>query len=48
MLTNITTIQRVHTHGGKPSADDTCDESHKDTETKSEYRADYYFFAPPK
>ena len=48
MLTNITTIQRVHTHGGKPSADDACDESHKDAETKSEYRADYYFFAPPK
>jgi hypothetical protein len=48
MLTNITSIQRVHTHGGKPSADDACDESHKDAETKSEYRADYYFFAPPK
>jgi Protein of unknown function (DUF3455) len=48
LLTNVTTIQRVHTHGGKPSADDACDESHKDTETKSDYRADYYFFAPPK
>jgi len=48
LLTNVTTIQRVHTHGGKPSADDACDESHKDAETKSDYRADYYFFAPPK
>jgi len=47
-LTNITTIQRVHTHGGKPSNDDVCDESHKDAETKSSYTADYYFFAPAK
>jgi Protein of unknown function (DUF3455) len=46
-LTNVTTIQRVHTHGGKPG-NDACDESHKDAETKSEYRADYYFFAPAK
>jgi hypothetical protein len=46
-LAKVTTIQRVHTHGGKPG-NDACDESHKDTETKSEYRADYYFFAPAK
>jgi len=48
LLTNVTTIQRVHTHGGKPSANDACDESHKDAETKSPYTADYYFFAPAK
>jgi hypothetical protein len=47
-LTNITTIQRVHTHGGKPGNDDVCDQSHKDAETKSGYTADYYFFAPAK
>jgi len=46
-LTNVTTIQRVHTHGGKPG-NDACDESHKDAETKSSYTADYYFFAPAK
>jgi Protein of unknown function (DUF3455) len=46
-LAKVTTIQRVHTHGGKPG-NDPCDESHKDAETKSEYRADYYFFAPAK
>jgi hypothetical protein len=46
-LAKVTTIQRVHTHGGKPGYD-ACDESHKDAETKSEYRADYYFFAPAK
>jgi hypothetical protein len=44
-LAKVTTIQRVHTHGGKPGSD-ACDESHKDAETKSSYSADYYFFAP--
>ena len=48
MLTNVTNIQRVHTHGGKPGKDDACDETHKDAETKSDYKADYYFFAPAK
>jgi hypothetical protein len=46
-LANVTTIERVHTHGGKPGSD-VCDESHKDAETKSDYTADYYFFAPSK
>jgi len=47
-LAHVTTIQRVHTHGGKPSASDVCDASHKDAEAKSAYTADYYFFAPPQ
>ena len=46
-LADVTTIQRVHTHGGKPAAEG-CDESHKDAETKSTYTADYYFYAPSK
>ena len=46
-LADVTTIQRVHTHGGKPG-NDPCDGSHKDAETKSSYSADYYFFAPVK
>jgi Protein of unknown function (DUF3455) len=46
-LADVTAIQRVHTHGGKPG-NDACDESHKDAETKSSYTADYYFFAPAK
>ncbi len=45
-LAKVTTIQRVHTHGGKPGASDVCDESHKAAEAKSAYTADYYFFAP--
>ena len=47
LLTNVTTIQRVHTHGGKPGSD-VCDESRKGAETKSDYTADYYFYAPAK
>jgi hypothetical protein len=46
-LAKVTTIQRVHTHGGKPG-DGPCDESHKNEETKSKYTADYYFYAPAK
>jgi hypothetical protein len=47
LLTDVTTIQRIHTHGGKPPAEG-CDESHRDTETKSTYTSDYYFYAPTK
>src|ERR1700733_4056301 len=47
LLTNVTTIQRVHTHGGKPG-NDPCDESHKGAETKSDYTADYYFYVAAK
>jgi hypothetical protein len=46
-LAKVTTIQRVHTHGGQ-AGNDACDESHKNAETKSDYTADYYFFAPAK
>ena len=46
-LAKVTTIQRVHTHGGKPGSDP-CDESHKDAESKTPYTADYYFFAPAR
>lgn len=47
VLADVSVIQRVHTHGGMPG-NDACDESHKGTETKSKYTADYYFFAPAK
>ena len=45
LLTSVTTVQRVHTHGGKPPAEG-CDASHRDAETKSNYTADYFFYAP--
>lgn len=47
LLTSVTAIQRVHTHGGQPPADG-CDTSHVDAESKSSYSADYYFYAPTK
>ncbi|MGA8273418.1 MAG: DUF3455 domain-containing protein [Candidatus Sulfotelmatobacter sp.] len=47
LLSNVTTIQRVHTHGGQPPAEG-CDAGHRDAETKSNYTADYYFYAPGK
>ena len=47
LLSEVTTIQRVHTHGGQPPAEG-CDASHKGDETKSSYSADYYFYAPAK
>ena len=45
LLTKVTTIQRLHTHGGKPPAGG-CDELHKAAETKTSYSADYFFYAP--
>ena len=47
LLTDVTTIQRIHTKGGKPPSAG-CDESHRDAEAKSSYTADYYFYAPSK
>jgi len=47
LLTKVTTIQRVNTHGGKPPASG-CDEPHRDGEARSSYTADYYFYAPAK
>ncbi len=47
LLTSVTTIQRVHTHGGKPPAEG-CDASHHDADSKSKYTADYFFYAPAK
>ncbi len=46
-LSNVTSIQRVRTHGGQPP-EEGCDEAHKGAETKSSYSADYYFYAPGK
>jgi hypothetical protein len=46
-LDAVTTIQRVHTHGGQPPAEG-CDASHHDAEAKVSYSADYYFYAPAK
>lgn len=47
LLTNVTSVQRIQTHGGKAPAEG-CNASHRDAETKSSYTADYYFYAPGK
>ncbi|MGC2535780.1 MAG: DUF3455 domain-containing protein [Candidatus Sulfotelmatobacter sp.] len=47
LLSSVTTIQRVHTHGGQPPAEG-CDAAHRDAAAKSSYTADYYFYAPAK
>lgn len=45
ILERVTTIQRLHTKGGQPPQSG-CDESHRGTEVKRPYSADYYFYAP--
>jgi hypothetical protein len=47
LLSRVTDIQRLHTHGGQPPAEG-CDKEHNGAETKSSYTADYYFYAPEK
>ena len=44
-LSRVTSIQRIHTKGGQPPPGG-CDESKQGSEVKSNYAADYYFFAP--
>jgi tetratricopeptide (TPR) repeat protein len=44
VMKNVSSIQRLHTSGGKapPSG---CDASHKDEKTRVHYTADYYFYS---
>ena len=43
-FSKITFIQRLNTKGGQPPQSG-CDDAHRNTETKSAYSADYYFYA---
>jgi uncharacterized protein DUF3455 len=45
VLSRATTIQRLNTKGGKPSASG-CDASHVGQEVRVPYSADYLFYAP--
>lgn len=47
VLSPVTSIQRIHTKGGQPPAT-ACSESTQNSEVKSSYTADYYFYAPAK
>lgn len=45
VLSRVTSIQRIHTQGGRPPGAN-CEESLRGKEVKSPYSADYYFYAP--
>lgn len=47
VLSRVTSVQRIHTKGGQPPAAG-CDASKQNSEVKSSYTADYYFYAPAK
>jgi len=44
-MTNISSIQRLHTKGGKAPA--SCQASQKDEQKRIHYTADYYFYSAP-
>jgi hypothetical protein len=48
LFAKVSSIQRLNTHGGKPPADSPCDQSRGGTEIRSDYSADYYFYAAAK
>jgi hypothetical protein len=48
ILTQVTTIQRIHTKGGLPPQAGNCNSSVNGKESKSAYSADYYFYAAAK
>ena len=48
VLSHVTSIQRIHTHGGQPPSATDCTVSKQGGEAKSSYTADYYFYAPVK
>ena len=48
VLSRVTSIQRIHTKDGQPPPSADCNSSKQNTEYKSSYTADYYFFAPAK
>jgi Protein of unknown function (DUF3455) len=48
VLSQVTTVQRIHTQGGLPPPPAGCDASRQNIEVKSPYTADYYFYAPAK
>jgi hypothetical protein len=46
VLAAVTHIQRIHTHGGEAPPAAQCDAGKPNTEVRSPYSADYYFYAP--
>jgi len=48
VLAQVTSIQRIHTHGGQAPPSAQCDAAQLNAEIKVPYTADYYFYAPSK
>jgi len=48
VLSHVTSVQRINTQGGMPPPDSDCNTSKLNSEVKSPYTADYYFYGPPK
>jgi len=48
VFSRVTSIQRVNTKGGTAPTADSCSGEKKGAESKSNYTADYYFYAPAK
>lgn len=46
VLTRVTSIQRIHTHGGQPPPAAQCDSAKRSAEVRIPYTADYYFYVP--
>lgn len=45
-LAAVTHIQRIHTQGGEAPPAAQCDAARRNSESRSAYSADYYFYAP--
>jgi Protein of unknown function (DUF3455) len=46
IFSRVVTIQRIHTHAGQPPPATACSPSKQGLETKSNYTAEYVFYAP--
>ncbi len=46
ILSRVSSIQRIHTTGGMPPTASDCTAAKQNVEVKSNYTADYYFYAP--
>ena len=48
VLARVTSIQRIHTEGGQPPKASDCTVATNGKESRSDYSADYYFYAAAK
>ncbi len=48
ILARVTSIQRIHTKGGQPPSASDCNSATLNTQARSRYTADYYFYAPAR